>query len=100
MQLDRALDMATRAVEAQPNNASYLDTKGWILFRLGRFRDAEKYILQALEKGTGNATIFDHLGDICFRLDDRSRAMEYWKKAMALEPDNSLIREKVQRGSL
>jgi tetratricopeptide (TPR) repeat protein len=100
LQLDRALEMVTKALEAQPGNASYLDTKAWVFYRLGKFRDAETYLRQALEKGTPNATVLDHMGDICFQLSDKSRAMEYWKKAEALEPDNSAIREKVQRGSL
>ncbi len=100
LQLERALEMATKAVEAQPNNTSYLDTKAWVLYRLGKFRDAEKVQLQALEKGTASATLLDHLGDIYFRLDNRSRAMEYWQKALKLEPDNSAIQEKIQRGSL
>jgi len=100
LQLDRALDMVTKALEAQPNNASYLDTKAWVLYQLRDFRGAEKYLLQALEKGTANATLLDHLGDICFRLDDRTRAMEYWKKALALEPENAVIHGKVERGSL
>jgi len=100
LHLERALDMATKAVDAQPNNASYLDTKAWVLYRLGRFRDAEKYLMMALDKGTASATLLDHLGDICFRLEEKGRAVEYWKKALLLEPDNGLIREKVQRGSL
>jgi tetratricopeptide (TPR) repeat protein len=99
-QLNRALEMATKALEAQPANASYLDTKAWVLFQLGNFNDAEKYLLQATEKGTASATLLDHLGDVYFRLNERSRAMEYWKKALALEPENAMIRDKVQRGSL
>jgi len=99
-QLDRALEMVTKALEAQPNNAYYLDTKAWVLYRLGKFSEAEKYLLQAIEKGTPNATLLDHLGDICFRLNDRNRAIENWKKALTLEPDNALIRDKVLRGSL
>jgi tetratricopeptide (TPR) repeat protein len=100
LQLGRALDMSTKALEAQPENASYLDTKAWVLYRLGNFAEAEKYLLRAIDKGTPGATLFDHLGDICFRLNDRVRAMEFWKKASALEPENAAIRDKVQRGSL
>jgi tetratricopeptide (TPR) repeat protein len=100
LQLNRALDMVTKALEAQPNNASYLDTKAWVLYQRGDFSNAEKYLLQALEKGTANATLLDHLGDIYFRLNDRGRAVEYWGKALALEPENAAIRGKVQRGSL
>ena len=99
-QLERALDMATRAVEAQPNNASYLDTKGWAFYRLGNYREAEKYLMKALDKGEPSATVYEHMGDVAFMLKDKSRALEYWKKAQALDPKNSAVREKLERGSL
>jgi tetratricopeptide (TPR) repeat protein len=100
LELERALDMATRAVEADSNNASYLDTKAWVYYRLGRYQEAEKYLTKALEKGQPSATVYDHMGDIAFKLKDRERAMEYWKKAQVLDPNNTEIRNKIERGSL
>jgi tetratricopeptide (TPR) repeat protein len=99
-QLDRALEMATRAVEAQPNNASYLDTKGWVLFRLGRYEEAEKLLARALEQGEPSATVYEHMGDVSFMLKDSKRALEFWKKAQVLDPKNAAVREKLERGSL
>lgn len=100
IQLERALDMATRAVAADSNNAAYLDTKAWVYYRLGRYQEAEKYLTRALAKGQPSAAVLDHMGDIAFKLNDKERAMEYWKKAQALDPNNTGIRDKITRGSL
>jgi tetratricopeptide (TPR) repeat protein len=99
-QLQRALEMATKAVEAQPDNASYLDTKGWVFFRLGRYREAETYITKAITKGEASATLYEHLGDIYYMLNDKARAVEQWNAALKLDANNTALREKVSRGSL
>jgi tetratricopeptide (TPR) repeat protein len=100
VQLNRALQMATRAVDAQPGNASYLDTKGWVYYQLGKYQEAEKYVKEAIGKGNANSTLYEHLGDIAFRLQDRQQAIENWKKALELDQKNADLRAKLTRGSL
>lgn len=100
IQLERALVMATGAVEAQPENASYLDTIGWVYFRLGRFREAETYVRRAIGRGDANATLHEHLGDIYSRLNEQEQALEHWNAALKLDEGNSGLREKIARKSL
>jgi tetratricopeptide (TPR) repeat protein len=100
IQLDRALAMATKAVEAQPDNASYLDTLGWIYFQLARYRDAEAYVKKAAGKGEASAVVFEHLGDIYFKLNDTDRAVEQWNAALKLDATNAELKGKISRKSL
>jgi tetratricopeptide (TPR) repeat protein len=100
IRLDEALEMATKAVKAQPENPSYLDTIGWVYYRLGRYREAERYVRDAIEKGEENAVVYEHLGDIYFKLDQPDRAMEHWNMALELDEGNTALREKIARGSL
>ncbi|MGH2569301.1 MAG: tetratricopeptide repeat protein [Bacteroidota bacterium] len=100
IQLERALAMAERAVTAEPKNASYLDTLGWIYFKLKKLQDAERYIAEAVATGRASATVHEHLGDIYFHLGEKTRAMELWQQALQMNNNNQALREKVQRGSL
>jgi tetratricopeptide (TPR) repeat protein len=100
LQLTRALEMAKKAVEAQPDNTSYLDTIGWIYYRLGKFQDAEQYVRRAIEKGEVNAVVHEHLGDIYAAMNDKERALEQWKIALKLDENNAPLREKIARGTL
>jgi tetratricopeptide (TPR) repeat protein len=100
VRLDVALELATKAVQAQPDNQSYLDTLGWVYFRLGRYAEAEQMIVRAIGKGEANAVLHEHLGDVYFRLDDRERALEEWNIALRLDGSNTALREKIERGSL
>jgi tetratricopeptide (TPR) repeat protein len=100
LQLQRALTMVTKALEEVPDNASYLDTKGWIYFQMGRYRDAETYVKRAMSKGEVSAVVHEHMGDIYFKLNDTERALEHWNAALKLDENNTTLREKITRRSL
>src|SRR5256886_2632588 len=47
MNLDEAEAMIKRALESEPNNASYMDSLGWVEFRKGKFDQALNDLLRA-----------------------------------------------------
>ena len=47
--LDRALEMSTKAITMEPDNPTYLDTHAWVLYMKGDYQDAEKYMKKALK---------------------------------------------------
>ncbi len=100
LQLERALAMALRAVELEPNNASYLDTLGWIYFKISRYDDAERYVAKAVATGQASAVVNEHLGDIYFKLGHKEKATEYWQRALKMDQSNQALKEKIERGSL
>lgn len=100
MQLERALEMSQKAVGIEPENSSYLDTIGWIYFRLGRYPEAEENIARALAKGEANAEVLEHMGDVQYKLNRPDQAMDYWRRALELTPENATLKEKVSRGTL
>ena len=99
-QLDRAKEMATKAVSAKPDNSSYLDTMGWIYFRLGDYKPAAEYVKKAIEKGEVSAVVYEHLGDIYYKMDNKQGALEQWNIALQLDENNRELRDKITRGSL
>ncbi len=100
LQLERALEMALQAIAAEPDNASYLDTVGWIYFRLGRYEEAQRYIGKAIDAGGASATVYEHMGDICSKLGQKENAERYWKQALDMDATNQALRDKLARGSL
>lgn len=94
--LAKARELIEKAVKAEPKNGAYLDSLGWVLFRLGRPADALVYILKAIELSTqADPTEYDHLGDIYAALNQADKAREAWTKALSLEP-NEAIRKKLE----
>jgi Flp pilus assembly protein TadD len=79
--LDQALAMIRRAVEAEPENAAYRDSLGWVLFRLGRFDEAIAELEKAAAIGEPDAVILDHLGDAYQAAGRVEQAREAWRRA-------------------
>ena len=97
--LERALELVTRAVALEPSNAAYLDSLGWICFRLGRLDEAERHLLTAKRLSPDDPTIEEHLGDLEEKRGDVAKARERWTRALALEPEDggAAIRAKLER---
>ena len=99
--LQRALEMAKRAIELDPRNSAYLDTMGWVYFKLGDYRKAEEFVRKALSERTkadgSPETLEEHLGDIYEKLGDTSKAVEQWKKALQSDPTKTDLKEKIEK---
>ena len=80
--LDRALQMSAKTIEAEPKNPTYLDTYAWILYKLGRYNEAKKYMDKVFKYDKNPQGVnFEHYGDILYRLGDSKNAVKNWKKA-------------------
>ena len=99
-QLERALEMVKISIAADSLNSSYLDTIGWVYFKLGDFVLAKEYLEKAIEVGGDSAVMLDHLGDTEFKLGNIERAAELWKKAFELAPEKTEIQTKIEKGEL
>lgn len=85
--LDKAEEMSYRTVKAEPENDTYLDTYAWILFEKGKYTEARIYIEQALRNGGDKShVILEHAGDIYYQTGNKEKALEYWKRAEAILP--------------
>lgn len=95
--LERAKEMITKALAAEPDNAAYEDSMGWVLYRLGDYEGAVKHLESAAAKPRGeDPTILDHLGDSYDKLGRRQEAADAWRKALHMEeekpfPDDKLV---------
>ena len=80
--LDEALQMAIKANELVPDNVYYLDTHAWVLYKLGRYKEAEKQMKHciSIDKNPSKANL-EHYADILQKLGKESEAQEYRKKA-------------------
>ncbi|MDX1419007.1 MAG: tetratricopeptide repeat protein [Rubricoccaceae bacterium] len=93
--LDEALAMAERAVAGEPNSAYFLDTLGWVLFKLGRLDAAADAIERAIAADDQFPLLYEHLGDVYEARGDRASARAAWERALDLDPENETLRQKL-----
>lgn len=86
--LEKARLMIEKAVEAEPENPAYLDSLGWVLFKLKEFEAARDWLKKATKLENGNdSTIWDHLGDCHRELKAIDKAKAAYETALKLAQD-------------
>ncbi len=97
LHLEEADDMIKHALKIEPNNGAYLDSLGWLEFRQGKFEQALADLLRAAKNmAQDDPVVFEHIGDTYLKLTRVPQALEAWQKAMALDPQNKKLAEKIE----
>jgi tetratricopeptide (TPR) repeat protein len=88
VELDREQKKIGTAVtiEGDGDNAAFVDSLGWVLFRKGRLEEARTWLEKAIEltRGEDDPTVWEHLGDVCHRLGKITEARSAWQKSLLL----------------
>ena len=93
--------MSKKTLQLQPDSKSFLDTYGWILYQQGKYTEAKDYIEKAIKAGgQEDGTLYEHLGDIYYKLNEVDKAKENWKKAKEKGEDSPLLNKKMNEGKL
>lgn len=77
--LERAEKLSKRANDLKPNDRSYMDTYGWILYQQKKYSEAELWLSKAATLGPKNGTILEHYGDALFKNGKRQEALTQWE---------------------
>ena len=79
VKLAEALSLITKALDKEPNNGAYLDSLGWVYFKMNRLPEAEENLRQALIRTPRDATVHDHMGDVLLRESKVREAIAQWQ---------------------
>ncbi len=96
---DKAEKLIRQALTKEPNNAAYIDSLAWVLYRKGKYKKAAANILKAiaLQKENKDGIILDHAGDIYHALGDTNKALVYWEEALNYNIESSKeVKEKIK----
>jgi tetratricopeptide (TPR) repeat protein len=59
--LEEAEILINKALSQEPENYAYIDSKGWLLFRKGKLKEAEEHIRRADSMHPGDPEITEHI---------------------------------------
>jgi tetratricopeptide (TPR) repeat protein len=98
--LDEALQLISHAVALDPENSAFLDSLGWVHYRLGDFGEAEQWLRRAVDLGgdVGDGTVYCHLGEVLLVSGDRDDGRRFLLMGLDMgceDPDHvrSLLEE-------
>ncbi|HMV41091.1 MAG TPA: tetratricopeptide repeat protein [Leptospiraceae bacterium] len=98
MELVDAYNFIKKAVELEPDNGSYQDSLGWVLFKMEKLKESLHHLNLALQIMTDrkedDPVVYDHLGDVFFKMNDMDNASENWKKSVEIQ-SSPMEKEKI-----
>lgn len=99
VRLEEADELISRAVQQEPENPAYLDSLGWVRYRLGRLEEARRWLQRAVELGGDrDGTVLAHLGEVLFALGEVEDARRLLQASLDLGCENpELVKELLAR---
>lgn len=100
---DQDLDLAERyssiCVRANPENDTAIDTYAWVFYKKKDYVKAKEWIDQAvsIEEDNPQSDVLHHAGDIYFMNREVGKAVDFWERALKLDPDNKILKKKIRQ---
>ena len=85
-----------RAYELQPNDASIVDSMGWVAFRLGRLEEAVTFLEQAWAMDK-NPEIAAHLGEVLWVSGKEEEARKIWREGLEVDSEHPALTKTLER---
>ena len=93
---DEALVLIERALEIKPNEAAFIDSLGWVQYRLENYKDAVTNLRKALSL-FDNDEVAAHLGEVLWVIGEEQEARNVWQKALDARPDSDILKRVIKR---
>ena len=88
--IKEAEELVSGALAKRPDDPFILDSYGWVKYRQGDLKEAEKYLQRALSL-RNDPEIAAHLVEVLWVQGNKSEAQAIWNKANTDFPDNKLL---------
>lgn len=93
---EEAQDLIHAAYAMQPEEVSIIDSMGWVAFRMGRLKEAERFLRDAWSRDQ-NAEIAAHLGEVLWVSEQHEEALMVWRDAYRIDSANTILNETMER---
>ena len=95
VKIEKSLQMLEKANKLKSDDPYIIDSLGWALFKLDRFKEAKEYLQIAVRLMPADPIVNDHYGDVLWKIGSKIQARYYWNYVLNLEKVEDDLREKV-----
>ena len=96
IKIEQSLKMLEKANNLKSNDPYIIDSLGWALFNLKKYKDAKKYLQAAVELMPADPVVNDHYGDVLWKNGNKIQARYYWKYVLNLEATKEDLKKNVK----
>ena len=96
IKIERSLKMLERANSLESNDPYIIDSLGWALFKLKRYKDSKNYLQLAVRLMPADPVINDHYGDVLWKNGNKIQARYYWNYVLNLNETEKDLKSKIK----
>ena len=97
VKIEQSLKMLEKANKLKSNDPFIIDSLGWALFKLERYKESKYYLQQALRLMPADPVVNDHYGDVLWKNGKEIQARYYWNYVLSLEKVEKDLKEKIEQ---
>ena len=96
VKIKRSLEMLEKANQLRSNDPYIIDSLGWALFKLKRYKESKGYLQMAVRLMPGDPIVNDHFGDVLWKNGNEVQARYYWSYVLNLEKTEEDLKKKIK----
>ena len=97
IKIEKSLNMLEKANKLKSNDPFIIDSLGWALFKLERYKESKKYLQLAVRLMTGDPIVNDHYGDVLWKNGNQLQARYYWNYVLNLKKTEENLKKIIDK---
>ncbi len=97
IKIEKSLKMLEKANKLKSNDPYIIDSLGWALFKLKRYKESKEYLQVALKLMPADPIVNDHFGDVLWKNGNKLQARYYWNYVLNLEKAEKELKDKIEK---
>ena len=97
LKIDQYLNMLEKANKLKSNDPFIIDSLGWALFKLERYKESKDYLQLAVKLMPTDPIVNDHYGDVLWKNGKKIQARYYWNYVLDLERAEKDLKDKIEQ---
>ena len=95
IKIKESLNMLEKANNLKSNDPYIIDSLGWALFKLKKYRDAKNYLQMAVQLMPADPVVNDHYGDVLWKNGNKIQARYYWRHVLNLDETKNELKDSI-----
>ena len=97
VKIEKSLSMLEKANKLKSNDPYIIDSLGWVLFKLKRYKESKDYLQLAVRLMPGDPIVNDHYGDVLWKNGNKIQARYYWNYVLNLEKAEKNLKQTIEK---
>jgi tetratricopeptide (TPR) repeat protein len=95
IKINESLEMLKKANDLKANDGYIIDSLGWALFKLKKYKQSKKYLQQAVKIMPSDPVVNNHFGDSLWMNGKKIQARYYWKYVLNLKKTDDKLKSEI-----